>query len=52
MIILLMLEQLVSLEERMKDIEERYQDDTGFLKVAKLAWPRFRSLEKKLLALM
>jgi len=45
-------QQKVTLDERIADVEERYKNDEDFLKAAKLAWPRFKNLEKEIIALI
>lgn len=44
-------QQRVTLDERIADIEERYKDDKDFLKAARLAWPRFKRIEKEIMNL-
>jgi putative nucleotidyltransferase with HDIG domain len=45
-------QQKVTLDERIADIEKRYKGNEDFLKAAKLAWPRFKCLEKEITALL
>ena len=44
--------QRVMLDERIADIEQRYEGNQEFLKAAKLAWPRFKHLENEIMALL
>ena len=45
-------QQRVTLDERIADVEERYKNDKDFLKAVRMAWPRFKRLEKKIMALL
>jgi putative nucleotidyltransferase with HDIG domain len=44
--------QRVTLDERIADIEQRYKGNEAFLKAARLAWPRFKHLEKEIMTLL